>query len=338
MSEYNEIVKLAVDTWHGKTEKYSKGESLDVLRKALIEANNGSTKIDYRAIRDGKCNGVFAIVEEILKVTVAEGLQGDEFFNGLVDFRNLPLGDKNEFEVEDKTLFVVSEAADGTQGIRRQRLSGSTKVSIETTTKAIKIYEELNRVLSGQSDFNQFIAKVGKSFEQKILNDIYSLWSTASADELGGTYYYATGGSYSETALLDMIAHVEAAAGGAPATILGTAKALRNLAPSVQGVDSKNDLYNIGYYGSFYGTPTVKLPQRHAIGTTNFVFDDNTLTVIAGDDKPIKFVYEGDPLIIPGALFGNADLTQTYQYNEKYGLGLVLAGGNAGVGKYEITA
>lgn len=111
MSEYNEIVKLAVDTWHGKTEKYSKGESLDVLRKALIEANNGSTKIDYRAIRDGKCNGVFAIVEEILKVTVAEGLQGDEFFNGLVDFRNLPLGDKNEFEVEDKTLFVVSEAA-----------------------------------------------------------------------------------------------------------------------------------------------------------------------------------------------------------------------------------
>ena len=284
----NNIVKLAVDAYHGRTEKYSQGESLEVLRKALVELNGGSTKLDFKAIRDGKCNGIFSIVEEILQNTVAEGLTTDDFFNALVDFRNLKLGDKNEFLVEDKNLFVVSKAADGTQGIRRQRISGLKNVTIETSTRAIKIYEELNRVLSGQVDFNRLIDKVGESFRQHILNDIYSLWMSATGAELGNTYYFATGGSYSESALLDLIAHVEAASGGQKATIVGTAKALRNLAPSIQGADSKSDLYNLGYFGTFYGNPTVKIPQRHIMGTTNFAFSDDVLTVVAGDEKPIK--------------------------------------------------
>ena len=33
----------------------------------------------------------------------------------------------------------------------------------------------------------------------------------------------------------------------------------------------------------------------------------------------------------------NADLTQEYFYGEKYGMGLVFAGGNAGIGRYEIS-
>ena len=33
----------------------------------------------------------------------------------------------------------------------------------------------------------------------------------------------------------------------------------------------------------------------------------------------------------------NGDLTYEYLYAEKYGLGIVLAGGNAGIGRYEIA-
>lgn len=39
----------------------------------------------------------------------------------------------------------------------------------------------------------------------------------------------------------------------------------------------------------------------------------------------------GDPM-------SNADFTQEYLYGEKYGMGIVLAGGNAGVGRYEMNA
>ena len=335
MAEMKDIVKVAVDAYHGNVEQYSVGQSMELLHKALIDANGGSTTLNYKNIRDGKCSGLFTLIEEVLSRTVVEGLQGDEYFNALVDFRNVAEGDKNLFEVEDSNLFIVSEAADGTQGIRRQRLSGISEVSIPTSLKVVKIYEELNRVLSGRVDFNTFISKVAESFRQKLLNDVYSLWSTATADDFGGVTYFPTAGAYDEEELLDLIAHVEAAANGKPATIIGTKKAVRNLAPSIQGTDSKSDLYNLGYYGKFYGTPVVVTPQRHKIGSTEFTLADDMLTIIAGDDKPIKCVYEGDPIVVMGDPLSNGDLTQEYLYGEKYGMGIVLAGGNAGIGRYE---
>lgn len=338
MSDMKDIVKVAIDGYKGRVEKYSVGQSQELLRQALVEANGGSTVLDYKKIRDGKCNGLFALLEETLSNTVAEGLQGDEYFNALVDFRNVNEGDKNLFLVEDKNLFVVAEAADGTQGIRRQRLGGVTETSIPTTLKVVRIYEELNRVLAGRVDFNVFINKVAESFRQKLLNDVYTLWTGATAAQFGGTTYFPTAGAYDEDELLDLISHVEAAAGGKQATIIGTKKALRNLKSSIVSDGAKDDLYNMGYYGKFYGTPVVAAPQRHKVGSTEFVMDDDVLTIIAGDDKPIKVVYEGNPIVLMGDPMQNADFTQEYLYGEKYGMGIILAGGNSGSGRYEMTA
>ena len=337
MAEMNEIVRLAVDAYHGTQTKYSVGESMDTLHQALVAANNGSTILNYKDIRDGKCVGLFTLIEEILSRTVVEGLQASDYFNSLVEYRNVALGDKNLFYVEDSNLFTVADAADGTQGIRRQRLGGMSETSIPTSYKVVKNYEELNRVLSGQVDFKRFLQKVSESFQKKILDDIYSLWISATADDFGGTTYFPAAGAYDEDTLLDLISHVEAAANGRPATIIGTKKAIRNLAPAIQGNDSESDIYNLGYYGKFYGTPVVALPQRHKDNSTDFVFSDNLLTVIAGDDRPIKFVNEGQSTVLMGDPMQNMDLTQTYMYGEKYGLGIVLAGGNAGIGRYEMT-
>ena len=246
-------------------------------------------------------------------------------------------GDQNVFVVEDANLFVVAEAADGTQGIRRQRMSGRSEVAIPTSLKVVKIYEELNRVLSGRVDFNQMIQNVGESFRKQLLDDIYALWSGATAEQLGGVTYYPAAGAYDEDALLDLISHVEAAAGGKPATIIGTKKALRKLTPSIVGADAERDIYNLGYFGKFYGTNVIVTPQRHKVGSTDFVMDDDMLTIIAGDDKPIKCVHEGESLIIMGEPVNNGDLTQEYLYAEKYGMAIVLAGGNAGIGRYEMA-
>ena len=310
MAEIKDIVKLAVDSYKGRVEKYTVGQSQEALRQALIEANGGSTKLNYKAIRDGKCNGLFTLIEEILSRTVIEGVQSDDFFNAFVDYRNVAEGDKNVFVVEDSTLFVVDDVADGNQGIRRQRLGGSSEVSIPTSMKMVRIYEELNRVLSGRVDFNVFIDKVAKSFSQKILNDIYTLWAGATAADMGGVAYFPTAGTYNEDDLLDVISHVEAAAGGKTATIVGTKKALRNLKESIMSDGAKEEYHNMGYAGTFFGTPVVAIPQRHQVGNTNFVFQDDVLTIVAGDDKPIKFVYEGDPIVLMGEPTANADFTQ----------------------------
>ncbi len=252
-----------------------------------------------------------------------------------VDYRNVGLGDQNLFIVEDSNLFVVDSISEGNQGIRRQRLAGVNEVAIPTSMHAIRIYEELVRVLAGRVDFNKMIDKVGEFFRQQMLNEIYTLWANATAADMGGAAYFPTAGQYDEDALLDVIAHVEAAAGGKTATIIGTKKALRQLKESIQSDGAKEELHNFGFYGKFFGSPCVAMPQRHQIGTTNFVFPDDVLTIVAGDEKPIKFVREGDPLIIMGDPLTNADLTQEYVYMERYGLGLVLAGGNAGIGRYE---
>ena len=78
-------------------------------------------------------------------------------------------------------------------------------------------------------------------------------------------------------------------------------------------------------------------PQRHKTNSNDFIFDDKTLTIIAGDDKPLKVVYEGQSTIIPGDPTTNMDLTQEYLYGEKYGLGIVTAGGNSGIGRYTMV-
>lgn len=338
MADMKEIVKVAIDAYHGATTKYSVGESMDTLRQALVAANNGSTTLNYKDIRDGKCNGLFSLVEEILSRTIVEGFQNSDYFNSLVDFRNIALGDKNIFRTQDSDLFVISDAADGTQGIRRQRLGGMSETSVPTSFKVVRIYEELNRVLSGQVDFNYFINKVSESFRQKLLGDVFTLWNSATQADFGGATYFPAAGAYDEDTLLDLIAHVEAAAGGKGATIIGTKKAVRNLMPSIQSDGMKEDLYNMGYAGKFYGTPVVVTPQRHVVNSTNFIFPDDTITVVAGDDKPIKVVYEGQSTVLVGDPTTKSDFTQEYLYGEKYGVGIVLAGGNAGIGRYEFTA
>ena len=337
MSEFNDIVKLAVDGYKGTVEKYSVAQSQETIRKALIKANNGKSYLDYRDIRDGKCPELFSLVEMLISRTSIEGLQNDDYFNSLVEFRNVADGDRAEFIVNDNSLFIVSEAADGTQAVRRQRLAGAKSTTIPTSYKTIRIYEEMNRVLSGRVDFNEMITKVSESINQKLLNDIYSLWIGATATQLGGTAYFPTAGAYDADTLLDVISHVEAAAGGKSATIIGTKKGLRNLKEDIQSDGAKDELHNMGYYGKFYGTPCVAIPQRHKVGTTDFVFDDDVLTIIAGDDKPIKVVYEGQPIVDFGNFTDNMDLTQEYFYGVKYGTGLVVAGENSGIGRYEIA-
>lgn len=338
MENMNDIVKLGVDSFNGRVEKYSNDKAQKALTEALIEANNGSTKLDPRAIRDGKCNGVFAIAEQILANTVIDQLTNTDFFNALVDYRNVAAGDQAVFRVNDANLFVVSEIADGTQAIRRQRLVGETDVPITPTVHAVRIYEELSRVLAGRVDFNHMIDVVARSFTQKTLDDIYTLWANATAADLGGAVYFpAATNVFNLDTLLGVVEHVEAAAGGATATIIGTKAALRALIPSIVGTDEKNTVDANGYMGTFYGSPVIAIPQRHRTNTTNFVFDDKTITIIAGageDSKPIKFVYEGNPLIIQRDPRENMDLTYEYFYAEKYGLGLITAG-NAGIGKYQ---
>lgn len=315
------LIKLAVDGYKGHVAgDYSVNDTQEALRKALVEANGGSTKLDIKAIRDGRCNGVFAIIEELVNVIHEEGLKGDEFFMNMVEDRNLSLGDTNKFHIECECLFAVADIAEGTQGVRRQRIEAGQDITINTQLRAIKIYEEVNRILAGRIDFNKFVDLVGKSFTKQELDATYDAF-VGMFKKLKAPYTET--GSFDEDKLLELIDHVEAST-GETAVIVGTRKALRKIKTAVVSDSAKEEMYAMGHFGRFNGTELVAVKQRHKSGTDDFILDDNVLYVFAGDTKPIKRVTEGDVTMLMGTPMNNADMSQEFLMMKRTGIAVIF--------------
>ncbi|MEG3006452.1 MAG: hypothetical protein RR806_03175, partial [Oscillospiraceae bacterium] len=101
------LVKLVLDYCNNTVQKFSKDEAKDTIRQALIAANGGSTKLDYKNFRRNP--ELYEIIEEIIKVATNDGLKGDEFFMNYVEEKNLNEGDAPEYIVEKESTLIVSD-------------------------------------------------------------------------------------------------------------------------------------------------------------------------------------------------------------------------------------
>lgn len=331
----NEIVRLAMDVYHGSAmvpQEFADKRPVEVLRQALLDLNGGSAKFDFRSFRRNKTE-IFEILEEAVPFLVNEGLQGDEFFMNLVEERNLAAGDMNEFVSDDNTLFIVSEMADGIAIPRRQRIGEKSSVSVRTSLHGVRIFDELTRFLAGRIDWNAMIDNLTKAYRAEKLNGMYTTFAGITSATPGLDSTYVTGGTYDEDKVLELVDHVEAST-GKTATIFGTRPALRKCVSAVLSDSAKDDYFNLGFYGKLAGTPLVRIKNRHAVGTSKFIFPDNKLYVIASDDKPIKHVTEGEAYILEKDGATNSDMTMEYLFTEKYGNALMV---NEKMGVFELS-
>ena len=319
MADMKDIVKLAVDNYHGRVQKYSAGEANEALRQALIEANGGSTTLNYKAIRDGKCPELFAVIEELIDVALDVTALDNSPLADMIETKNGEWGDKPEFLVSDNSLLTVDVVANGTQGIRRQRLIGGQKVTLTPVNKAIKIYEELILILSGRIDWVEFVNRVAKSFEREFYASVAKQLNNLST----ARFTVTASGSPTESGLLSLIEKVEAAT-GKTAYVLGTRTALRNFPMSQIGETVKDDYYDVGFSQRFNGTPCIRL-KNYLDAAGNFVLSDTRVYVIAGDDKFIKHYIEGEPIVIARDAADNADLTQEYTVIRREGIAVVVS-------------
>lgn len=320
-----EVLKIMIDAVKGvNIENYSKGETSEAIRNALIEMNGGSKKLNLKNFYRG--SQLYALVQELIPAIIDEGFKDEDTLFNLVEYRNIADGDEEEFYVEGNSYFLVADAAAGIRGVRRQRIDKSETVTVKTSVKVVRIYEELNRLLAGKVSFDKFVENVAKSFKQKILADAYKAISEMSQTTVGldANYVVAGTGTGDEDALIDLIQHVEAAT-GKEARIYGTKAALRKVSTAVVSDEAKRDLYEMGYYGKFNGTEMICMRQVHKVGTSVFALDDSKLYIIAGDDKPVKIVNEGEGLLYEGDATANNDLTQEYVYGQTFGVGVVCA-------------
>lgn len=318
------VIKLATDMIANRVSANfaDASKNSDALIDALIESNGGSSELNWKTFQRG--NACFEIVEEIIPLIVHEGFKGNEFFMNMVDYRNIALGDDIDFWTEDKTELIVADIAYGVSGIRRQRLGKKDKYNVETTLKIVKVYEELKRLLAKRTDFNQFIAAVSKAFIRDRYDNIYTAYDGITATTRGLNSTYVKTGTYSEDTLLTLIQHTEAA-NEAVATIIGTKTALRKITTATVSDEAKTDLYNMGYYGKFNGTNMIYVPQRHKVGSDDFLLNDNKIVVIAGDEKPIKYVTKGEGILSVTDPLQTPDFTQNYLYAEEAGVGVAFA-------------
>lgn len=315
------VMKVAIDAIKGVVAEYTKSQTSEALRAAFIEMNGGSTKINPKTFYRG--NQLFDLVQDIIPVMIEEGLNENNPIFSLVDYRNIADGDENEFDTTGVAEFIVADAAAGIAGVRRQRIADGESVTVKTTVKIVKVYENLGRLLAGRITFDQFVEGVATSFKKQINADAYAAINGLASTTAGLNSTYVKTGSFAEATLLTLIEDVEAAT-GKTARIYATKTALRKVTTAVVSDEAKTDLYNIGYYGKFNGTEMISLKQAHKADGT-FAMSDSKIYVIAGDDKPIKMVNEGTGLLAQKEAMSNNDLTQEYVYGQAYGTGAICA-------------
>lgn len=311
--------KLCIDAYRGVASAFAEGNPTDVIVNRIKEANNGSTTLDYKAIRDGKCPELFSVIEELIDVATDIAALEDSPIRNMIEEKRGAWGDKPEFFIPDNSLLTVDIVANGTQGIRRQRLVGGRKVPIDVVNKAVKIYEELILILSGRIDWVEFVNRVAKSFEREFYASIAKQLNSLSTARFNTT----ASGSPTEAGLLALIEKVEAAT-GKTAYLLGTRTAFRAFNLTNVGNLVENDYYNMGYAGKFNGTDCIRL-KNYLDASGNFVLSDTRIYVVTGEDKIFKHYIEGEPLIIARDAENNADLTQEYTAIRREGVAVVVS-------------
>lgn len=315
MIKLTDLQQLALDTYKGSVQKYSKVEAENAIRNAVVEACGGEW--NFYSFNKNKWD-VYQIMAEVLSVGLGELLI--DKFNNLVEFKDTELGDTTEFIVKDKSLFRVATIADGNVDIRRQKLYNG-KMTVVTEKLGIKIYEELDRFIAGRIDWTEMIDRVQKSYGHelaiRIYNAIYGSYNTLVAP-------YQISGTFDEAKLLEAIAHVEAST-GQKAVIFGTKTALAKITTAKESEGMKDSLNVLGHYGMFRGTDLMELPQAHKPNTNTFAIADDFLLIVPNGEKIVKVVLEGDAYVYDTEAGVRNDEQIEFFFGRKAGIGVLKA-------------
>jgi hypothetical protein len=327
-----DLVKLGIDLYKKQVTDYSPAKANDVIRKAFVDIM-GTDKPDARQFRKHK-NEIFEIIEEVLDQTITDGMVANSFFDQFVEYRDLNLGDTNEFYVEDRSMLSVARHAGNHWDIRRQKLNVGDSFTVQTEALAASIYTDFKRFLAGRIDWDAFINKVGQAFSNELNSRIYTEFMATMA-YLPAEFKET--GTFSEATLLEIAEHVQAANQGSQIIIAGTRTALAKFSGSTTLMSDgmKDELNKNGVLGYWNGYALLPIPQNHKANTFEFQVANDRLMILPANAKPIKVVKEGLPLIkeVSDGLT-NRDMSMEYSFISQYGVAAVF---NLLYGQYQFS-
>lgn len=327
----NKFTKLMIDTANGyNAENYSVEDANTAIRnqfnKALGLEENATQKQIHRAIRRNKLT-IFELIEDVLEDLRVSGWSDNPFYNQFVEIKNLAIGDRNEFYVEDNSMLVVSKFSGNHHDLLRQKLGVGETFAIPTSWYGVKIYQDFELMMAGRIDWAAFIQKIYQAWDNHVNGMIYKALMD-SKDKLPSNFK-KTGSLDAEK--VDELATLVADEAGSEVVIMGTRTALQKLVKLYDANwisnEMKNERNTTGLVGYINGIRVVAIPQVYEPGTRNPMIDNKTLLFmpVRSDFKPIKLVNEGDAYFNEVAdRETNVDMTIEAEYMQKIGVGVVL--------------
>lgn len=297
----NDITRLMINTANGvQIESYSLEDSNTSIRKYFeqelgIPEGCKDMRVIRKALRRNKVR-FFEIIEETVENLLISGWRQNEFFERFVEFRNLALGEQNLFYVPDESILTVSEVAEGTNELIRQKLGAGREYTVATKHYGIKIYDEYIRFQAGLIDWATFTNKMYEAIDKKINDDIFKAFM--GLDQVVPEGFGATGALVKDK-VLDLAEAVSVANGGQRVVIAGTRQAVSKLMGLVEAGwisnQMKEERNTLGICTMFEGIDVMVIPNVFEQGTIIPKYPTNKLFFLPESDaRPIKFVYEGD--------------------------------------------
>lgn len=292
----------------------------------VLGLTEGYSKRAFRnAWRDNK-NKVYAITEEIAIQLLNNGdLEKDSFFNNFVEVRNLALGDSIEFIVEAENEIEFAEFSGSHMNLRRQRIENYGAFVPEMREYGIRVYAYWEQVAAGRISFDVLVQKIALAMNKKLAEIAQATFAEA-LNNLPTEFKVNAGGSLEEEAVLEMLAHVEAANGVKP-MLVGTEQALRKLTGVITidrySSNMKDAVNENGLLSVWNGYVLMPIKQGHKIGTFEFTMDNEVIYALCGNEKMCKMVLEGDILVkeVSDGLT-NADMSLEQVVSFKAGCGV----------------
>ncbi len=328
-----------VDTYYDEDgNKVTKADAEKTMRSVIfsileIDPSKTLTKRDMKRAMRNHGHELFEVIEELVDIKVNTGLQENDFFQDFVDYRNLAIGDKNEFYTEDKTVLAVSKVAGNHHDFSLQRLGAGESTTLDVDTYGAAVGADIARYLAGQEDWAKLITKLGDAFTSKLLNEVYTqvmaAYQQMPIPVANQGEFIGNGTLVKDT--LDRIIENVGGLNKSDVYILGTRTALKKL-NALTDVNwrteaDKENVSRTGRLGWYESTDLIEIPQRFDKNdVTQRLISDKILLIMpkTSDNKFVWVVDQGETLIDEiterGEEHGRIDDVMKYEMQRSFGV------------------
>lgn len=336
-TSYEEVKNLMFDLYKNELDDgISKREAEDKLREVSLKifglTKDSSRRERERAYRD-HARQYFDVIEEVTDWTVSTGLKENEWFNALVNYRNLKEGDTNLFVNEhEEVILSIARMGKRHHDTMLQRLPENTTYSVETDVYGAAVGADIDRYLIGQEDWTKLVDAITKAFVVKIQELIFAEILEAQKKLPAQSEFVQTGAlnTTNRKKFNKILQNVSVANDNADVVIMGTMVALQELENLIDvkwvADSQKEDIAKMGRLGNYGRYTLVEIPQRFARNdVTKSMYKDDTLFVFAsGDNKLVDMVDVGETLIeeITERGTANSNIADIMKYEVQRELGV----------------